>query len=76
MKKLLIPQCIINTILLSLVTTKVIEAEKYIHLIIVALFAFMLIAEWWMTIDILKKRNEVSVCSIIKNVALRSLKPR
>ena len=55
MKKLLIPQCIINTSLLSLVT--IIEAEKYIHLIIVALFAFMLIAEWWMTIDILRKKK-------------------
>ena len=61
MKKLLIPQCIINTILLSLVTIKVIEAEKYIHLIIVALFAFMLIAEWWMTIDILRKKNDTRV---------------
>lgn len=57
MKKLLIPQCIINTILLSLVTIKVIEAEKYINLIIVALFAFMLIAEWWMTIDIFRKKK-------------------
>lgn len=57
MKKLLVPQCIINTILLSLVAIKVIEAEKYIHLIIVALFAFMLIAEWWMTIDILRKKK-------------------
>ena len=57
MKKLLIPQCIINTVLLTLVTVKVIATEQYIHLIIVALFTLMLVAEWWMMIDIFRKKK-------------------
>lgn len=57
MKFLCYLQCIINTMLIVMITTKIIREENFYHLFIIALFVPMVVFGWCMVLRIYKKKK-------------------